>query len=49
MTVFAAGLLVGLAVFKDDWDTQKAKAENFLGGQPPSHMLDVPPDHTGTP
>jgi len=31
-TVFAAGILVGLAVFKDDWDTQATKAEDFLGG-----------------
>lgn len=32
MSVFAVGVLVGLAVFKDDWDTQRAKAEDFLGG-----------------
>jgi hypothetical protein len=31
-SVFAAGILVGLAVFKDDWDTQRVKAEDFLGG-----------------
>lgn len=31
--VFGAGLLVGLAVFKDDWETQAEKAENFLGGE----------------
>ena len=31
--VFVAGILVGLAVFKDDWDTQRAKARDFLGGE----------------
>ncbi|KAK1927389.1 peptidase M50B-like-domain-containing protein [Papiliotrema laurentii] len=31
---FAAGILVGLAVFKDDWSTQRAKASDFLGGTP---------------
>jgi hypothetical protein len=33
MAVFAAGILVGLAAFKDDWDTQRAKAVDFLGGE----------------
>ncbi|WVQ73752.1 hypothetical protein IAR50_003332 [Cryptococcus sp. DSM 104548] len=31
---FAAGVLVGIAAFKDDWDTQADKARNFLGGTP---------------
>lgn len=30
--VFAAGILVGIAAFKDDWSTQASKADNFLGG-----------------
>ncbi|WVF67071.1 hypothetical protein IAT40_001815 [Kwoniella sp. CBS 6097] len=30
---FVAGILVGIAVFKDDWDTQAARADNFLGGK----------------
>ncbi|KAE8539777.1 hypothetical protein D1P53_003714 [Cryptococcus gattii VGV] len=31
---FAAGVLVGIAAFKDDWQTQADKASNFLGGTP---------------
>ncbi|RSH94516.1 hypothetical protein EHS25_004319 [Saitozyma podzolica] len=31
---FAAGILVGIAAFKDDWSTQASKADNFLGGSP---------------
>ncbi|KAL7416087.1 peptidase M50B-like-domain-containing protein [Mrakia frigida] len=31
---FAAGLLVGIAAFKDDFAQQNAKSENFLGGTP---------------
>ncbi|KAI9632454.1 peptidase M50B-like-domain-containing protein [Dioszegia hungarica] len=31
---FGAGLMVGLAVFKDDFETQAQKADNFLGGSP---------------
>ncbi|WVN85823.1 uncharacterized protein L203_100975 [Cryptococcus depauperatus CBS 7841] len=31
---FACGVLVGIAAFKDDWDTQARQAENFLGGTP---------------
>ncbi|WVO20079.1 uncharacterized protein IAS62_001369 [Cryptococcus decagattii] len=31
---FAAGILVGIAAFKDDWQTQADKASNFLGGTP---------------
>ncbi|WWC99136.1 hypothetical protein V866_006031 [Kwoniella sp. B9012] len=30
---FAAGILVGIAAFKDDWDTQAARADDFLGGR----------------
>ncbi|KAK6907172.1 hypothetical protein I203_101162 [Kwoniella mangroviensis CBS 8507] len=30
---FAAGILVGIAAFKDDWDTQAARADDFLGGK----------------
>ena len=30
--VFACGIIVGLAVFDDDWDTQRTKARDFLGG-----------------
>jgi len=33
MSVFVAGILVGLAVFKDDWETQRTKAADFLGGE----------------
>nr|XP_031863112.1 uncharacterized protein CI109_001590 [Kwoniella shandongensis]KAA5530184.1 hypothetical protein CI109_001590 [Kwoniella shandongensis] len=31
---FVAGILVGIAAFKDDWHTQAEKADNFLGGTP---------------
>ncbi|OXC70204.1 hypothetical protein AYX13_01113 [Cryptococcus neoformans] len=31
---FAAGVLVGIAAFKDDWQTQADKASDFLGGTP---------------
>lgn len=31
--VFAAGVLVGIAAFKDDWQTQADKASDFLGGK----------------
>jgi hypothetical protein len=31
--VFAAGILVGVAAFKDDWKTQATEAKNFLGGE----------------
>jgi hypothetical protein len=31
--VFAVGILVGVVAFKQDWDTQAAEAEGFMGGQ----------------
>jgi len=34
---FVAGILVGIAAFKDDWSTQAAKADHFLGGSPGAH------------
>ena len=30
--VFAAGIIVGIIAFKDDWATQAEKANHFLGG-----------------
>ncbi|GFZ42734.1 hypothetical protein JCM24511_00452 [Saitozyma sp. JCM 24511] len=33
---FAAGILVGIAAFKDDWSTQASKADNFLGVRHPN-------------
>jgi hypothetical protein len=47
--VFAAGILVGIAAFKDDWSTQACKADNFLGGTwarrrcHPLYSTDLPP------
>lgn len=32
-SVFAAGILVGLAAFKKDWQAQREAADHFLGGK----------------
>lgn len=32
--VFAGGILIGLAAFKQDWEQQRVAADKFLGGTP---------------
>ena len=31
--VFIAAILVGIVVFKQDWETQAREAEGFMGGK----------------